>query len=536
MLSKQDNNELDRGLKLMRNNLLTTDLNEKLIVNRYDQFSLDIVDAKTKNLIVGLPDKVVVDKFYDKERLQVIRDRLHNLGYLSKENIKSVLDNNVIDSMLKKAIQNFQLDANLQIDGWIGDKTWLALQQLVTFEEPTKISLWLNENGEVNNALKRAAHLRLYILGLGDKPKTSSTAPDVELAKFREVALTLFNEVEELNEIELLELLFDQDRLIENLSLFSGNINFTEFNLEQKFVIAITKIELWLHGEENITPDASLIEQHKKYRAGSRGRRKRVKSQLEIIETSSLKINSASFFYKALNATWNQLLDKRPPEVKDKSIKYIETFPAFFQLLNELDDGDDNNLIYSIDTYIKKNKKNIKTIWKNAKSLASKLFDGIKRIGRMIKRFLGSVIDVTVKWLARPFYNLIVGVYKTINTSIQSTIDALSFLFSNFLQCKENNSAFAIKRKDADMDLFIDEQNATSALDFSQKLLLSSKKLKAAAKLLSTFLTLLKSAFLAFTGGWWAFFTACVKLYKEFPDLIASITLLNDGAYVNLSC
>jgi hypothetical protein len=534
MLSKQDSNELDRGLTLMRKNLLSTDINELLIVNRYEQFSVDLVDAKTKNLIVGLPDKVVKDKVYDKERLQVICDRLHNLGYLNKANIKSVLNNNVIDSALKTAIENFQLDANLKIDGWIGDKTWLALQQLVTFEEPTKIHLWLNKSGQVNNALKRATQLRLYSLGLGDKPKLSPTAPALTLIKFRKVALTLFNGVEELNERQLLALLFDQDRMIQNLSLFSGNIHAPECRLEQQFIIAITKIELWLYGAESILPDANLIEQHKKYRAGPRRRRKRVNVQLNVIEESSLKINTSSFFYKALNSTWNKLLDKRVSEIKNKSSMYITTFPTFFKLLNELDEVDDRNLIQSLDAYVKKNKKNIKTIWKRAKNFASKLFDGIKRIGRMIKRFLGRVVDVTVEWLARPFYNLIVGIYKTLNTSIESTKEALSFLFSRYLKFKNNNAALAIKHNDADMNLFIDDQNASDVIDFSQKLLLLSKKLKAATKLISTFLTLLKSAFSALTGGWWAFFTACVNLYKDFPELINAITVLNEGNIIQL--
>jgi len=61
-----------------------------------------------------------------------------------------------------------------------------------------------------------------------------------------------------------------------------------------------------------------------------------------------------------------------------------------------------------------------------------------------------------------------------------------------------------------------------------------SKKLKAATKLISTFLTLLKSAFLALTGGWWAFFTACVNLYKDFPELINAITVLNEGNIIQL--
>jgi hypothetical protein len=534
MLSKKDSNELDRGLTLMRKNLLSTDINESLIVNRYDQFSIDLVDAKAKKLIVGLPNKAVEDKIYDKERLQVICDRLHNLGYLNKENIKSVLNNNVIDSVLKKAIQKFQLDANLKIDGWIGDQTWLALQQLVTFEEPTKIHLWLNKNGEVNNALKRATQLRLYTLGLGDKPKLSTTVPYLALTKFRTVALILFNNVEKLNEIQLLELLFDQDRIIQYLSLFSGNIHAPEFRLEQQFIIAITKVELWLHGEGSIIPDANLIEQHKKYRAGPRRRRRRVNFQLKVIEENSLTITPASFFFKALNSTWNKLLDKQLPEIKNKASMYLTTFPAFFKLLNELDDVDDRNLIQSLDAYVKKNKKNIKTLWQSAKSFASKLFDGIKRIGRMIKRFLGRVVNVTVEWLARPFYNLIVGVYEALNTSIQLTKEALSFMFSDYVKFKNNNAALAIKHNDADMELYVDDQNVSYVIDFSQKLLLLSNNLKVATKLISIFLTLLKSSFLALTGGWWAFFKTCVSLYKNFPELINSITSLNGGDLVQL--
>jgi hypothetical protein len=527
MISKKDHKELDAGLKLIRKNLLSTDINELLVVNRYEQFSIDINDAKSKNLIIGLPVKAIESKIYDEERLKVIRDRLHNLGYLNKENIKSVLDDHAIDSGLKSAIQNFQQDANLKVDGWIGDKAWLALQQLVTIEEPTQISHWLKENGEVNNALKRGAQLRLYILGLGEKPKISSTASSLELTKFREVALNLFEGIDELNEMELLELLFDQDLILEHLSKYSGNINFIEKSAEQKFVIAVTKIELWLHGEENIIPDANLIEQHKEYRVGPRGRRRRIKSQLDILN-SNLQINSKSYFYKALNFTWSKLLGRRNQEVKNKSINYIKTFPEFFQLLNGLEDVDDLNFITPLDKYINKSKKNIKAIWKSAKSLAGKLFDGIKRIGKMISRFFGKVIDTTVKWLARPFYNLIVNAYKILKISIESIIEASTFLFSKYLKFKDNNSAFAIKQKDVDMTLFVDDQNYNGVLDFSQKLVLVSKRFKVSSKLISTFLSLLKGVFLTAITGWWAFFTTCAGLYKDFPNLIKSITFLNE--------
>ena len=68
-----------------------------------------------------------------------LRKRLQRLGYLSAFHA----DRGVFDA----AIRKFQEEAGLVVDGWTGARTWEALQELFTFENPFNAARWFGGDG-----------------------------------------------------------------------------------------------------------------------------------------------------------------------------------------------------------------------------------------------------------------------------------------------------------------------------------------------------------------------------------------------------
>lgn len=101
-------------------------------------------------------------------RNRSVRTYLFLLGYLSSDNSSPYLTH-----ALKRAIRRFQEEADLLPDQWVGEKTWLALQTLVSFEAGERIDLWVNKDNR-QAALHRAINLRLHVLGFLDKSKFAS--------------------------------------------------------------------------------------------------------------------------------------------------------------------------------------------------------------------------------------------------------------------------------------------------------------------------------------------------------------------------
>ncbi|GGW81666.1 hypothetical protein [Alteromonas halophila] len=63
------------------------------------------------------------------------------------------------------SVKLLQQEAGLQTDQWIGSKTFKAMQQLFSFEEPTNLSLWY-KHGRSSTFLKRAIYVRMQFTGL----------------------------------------------------------------------------------------------------------------------------------------------------------------------------------------------------------------------------------------------------------------------------------------------------------------------------------------------------------------------------------
>ena len=90
-------------------------------------------------------------------------------------------------SAIKRAPWKISPGTGLVADGWVGDYTWKALMELVSFEAPIDLLRWLNPEpkGRPKISLKRAIALRLHVLGLAETRKDfSDAALDKGMAEF----------------------------------------------------------------------------------------------------------------------------------------------------------------------------------------------------------------------------------------------------------------------------------------------------------------------------------------------------------------
>lgn len=102
---------------------------------------------------------------FPQSRIRAVRSWLFALGYLARNE-----DRADYDATLTAAVKQFQQDAGLTADGWIGARqTWPRLQELVTFEQPLDPDHWSLSDGSPRRALTRAVQLRLSVYGLQDE-------------------------------------------------------------------------------------------------------------------------------------------------------------------------------------------------------------------------------------------------------------------------------------------------------------------------------------------------------------------------------
>lgn len=117
----------------------------------------------------------------------VICDRLCRMQYLSKAQL-SDFENRIYPeiqgkhivrynsphrhwfSIFDSAVKRLQQEAGLVEDTWFGSKTFHALQQLFSFEEPTQLDDWFDKS-VTNRFVNRAVYVRLRAMGIMPGPE-----------------------------------------------------------------------------------------------------------------------------------------------------------------------------------------------------------------------------------------------------------------------------------------------------------------------------------------------------------------------------
>lgn len=385
-----------------------------------------ILDVPAENLETGVTGEGNL------LREPVIAERLWLLGYLkSKKDRGSAAD---IDSAQRyfDAVSAFQREAGLRDDRWVGEDTWTALQKLVSFETSTQVESFFQEDQPLP-ALVRAVRLRLWTLGLlRKKPKTDADPlrlPLKELSRFWELCTRLnvvpFGSPEPAIP-ELLTFLFDQDRLIEGVaasskpSVTSGGHDRLVFkywmlpserrkDLDPKielFLVSLAKIELWLLGFDVKISNARSYPVYMFHRPGDQRR--------------------VLTFTKELSRFWHELQEH--PE--ERLCKWItpELFKAFVEpevmaAARERQKTDEAAHSKEIATALDSDRK-VEKDWKRGKSLGMKLWDGLKRIWRWIRRGLLKLLKVGLNRV-RALFRYALRAYRAVREAIRTVTSSL---------------------------------------------------------------------------------------------------------------
>jgi len=178
-------------------------------------------------------------------RKKAVRARIELLGYSPGPEGDS--------STLRQAVLQFQQDAGLDVDGWVGQQTWGALDEFITLEPPLQLDRWYPIDGVPYPALIRATALRLRMLGF-EAPTTDRMELLAEpLAAFRRAALELgLPSGPQVGDRQVVALLFDDELLfsIAARGLYGQAVNLDEPEADaaSRMLRRMVRSELWLHG------------------------------------------------------------------------------------------------------------------------------------------------------------------------------------------------------------------------------------------------------------------------------------------------
>jgi len=477
-------------------------------------------EAAQKRIVRPLPnaESRFTAQSFGPGQLRVIRNRLYRLGYLATDSEKDD-----IDDELRSAIKQFQREARLTVDGWVGMQSWQALQELFAFEPPTKLQQWL-DGKKITPALHRAAHLRLYTFGLLDDRSQASLASIVDgFNKWNRIIHLMHDEPiyedEDVTEIELIGRLFDFDQLQSFISKNMENILKhlergmpADRDLLKRFLICNIKIELWLLGYENVKPD---------------GKPQPITlRRVRVGEDGKIKY-SYSPLYRVIREYW------KDQEISD----HHATVPRI--ILRTISGLVDLNLIES-DTASERRtraKEIIKDIEGSGQDLSkhwhqvswgARIWDGARRLWR----FLTGIFRRGIDWISKKISQLIrvahqaaADAFSLVNRSFRAFIDSVDLLFSSEIAGSTDKIAMYHDR-DFDYRVFVSSAASPTEINaFLNQHKVKIKRFHATIRILKVFLHIaIASVKIAFAPwGWWSLIRALIGLYGEFNEADAEL-------------
>jgi hypothetical protein len=329
----------------------------------------------------------------DEHLYKYLWNRLYQLGYLSspqpllrRRSSRVNRRRQYNKPKLKSALREFQKDANITNDGWLGLQTWEALQQLYTFDEPTEWAKWLVNNKRA--ALHRSIELRLRVLGIVKDRKNTVRVHQVNRVSgmdvFKSFLLYLKAVPESVGELELLSYLYDFDKLTPLLYANYDKIIASNFEFKDSLLHKVLAIELWLHGFDGLEPGTQA-------------------NKTPITYNGDDPISKAA---RKLCNSEDLLVTPRP--IQSNMVKVCLQYFAEFEI-GDLQAVQSEKVVEAI-REISNNEEHAKALSKqiNQTSWGAWLFDGIKRAFRWAYRQL----QKGYKWLSEKIESLAIAIKK----------------------------------------------------------------------------------------------------------------------------
>ncbi|HOI47694.1 MAG TPA: peptidoglycan-binding domain-containing protein [Prolixibacteraceae bacterium] len=447
--------------------------------------------------IVPAGEEQAFDLRSQKIRMQTIATRLWLLGYLPQKLSGRQIEKDFRrKGKVQQAIRKFQTEAGLTVDGWVGDETWYALDALVSFESDTQVNRWFAGDTPLP-VLQRAAQLRLFSLGLYDEK------PDVGFREFPASGFNRFTEVVRLLRLSsqvigpgffpnTLGLLFNQDQLVEALakqnSSAAGSFTVHFFGdrdeqerLVNRFVVNMAKIELWLLGFD------VQIDGRDDYSVAG------MESRTEVGPLDA-----------ALNQYYRDFEEGRLIRAAGQSNRIT---PAFFISLQKTagtvteTSDDPEDLSREVAALLDRPGK-IEQAWNYIRKRGVRLWDGLRRLWRWVKRLGEKVLGFLEENVFRAFFRYVSKSFKIVRKAVECVAESVKGYLRGFVEAGDPRLTLVHTAADFDYTILLNPAAAPPDLQFCAAAVKRQSEVFQLASRIVGFLIRLLKRILIGPAGW----------------------------------
>ena len=478
-------------------------------LSRVDALDGILAKAEAQGVIAPLPateEEARLSELHA-SRIRTTRLRLSLLGYLTNNRSPEV------DGGLRRALVRFQTGAGLKVDGWVGEKTWTALQELVSFEHPSNVHKYFDK-GKPRDALVRAVKLRLFVLGLLDNTNPRKWEKvTAALTRFAALAgiLGLYRcPLAPTLTPETLGVLFDQDGIADRLGQAghdftgrrpAGMSKATFQKLVRGFVVSVAKVELWLLGFD-VPLDG--------------------KTRFAVPSASSGAPPRRYKLYCALHQFWGFFY--RGAQRRRLATRITG---EFFRRLSDVQAGGAHATIDSDEVYrtlAEQKPKTLNAVWRNLKSLGSRIWDGMKRAWSWFKalfRPLGRQLGKWVRNLARLAMRFALGAFGTVRGVMRMVSGIASVLRHRTFPGSDVKHIVIYRDADFDYRVYVNPGRTVDRVyELLDELRAKATRFAAGVRVLGLVIDTIRTvARNAALGGWLGLVLSLVRVYSNLKKL-----------------
>lgn len=473
-----------------------------------DAHRAGVVDAPAISLTDFTPDTGAEIRLgqLNPVRFQVITRQLWLLGYLREKPRSNISPKHQEAPEFRDDLRRFQRNAGLKQDGWLGDKTWKTLQELVSFETSIDPTHWKLRNGSFRTAFNRALQLRMWAYGLAKKKPAYNfsglRAATLQEAKRLIQALCMPED----EDFDWRSTLLDSDKILEGAIRAITHADSIEKDDKapiRRLLISTARVELWLL-DLKVTIDNSdnyPVENFGVKRI--RVRRRKIKIWADA-SNNTLK--------KELCVFWQELLGRPSKQAKALSSNLsLDFFKALYNpehFAAETDPFEEPDFSQKAAEALNTT-EDIDKGYNRYRSLGMKLWDGLKRIWRwMVKG---------VKKIAKFADNLIRGFFRIATKSyiiVRTALIALTSATRKYLKGRigKTGKHVVLVSKDFDYQLIVSDNDKSPAA--ARAIHRFSASFLFASRLVGLIVKLLTSAAQGLVG-WARFLYILVKNYRD---------------------
>ena len=450
-------------------------------------------------------------------RFHTIAKQLWLLGYITEKPRSNVSPQHQQSDEFRTQLSRFQKDAGLVQDGWIGEKTWKTLQELISFETPIDPKTWLLPNGNYRTAFNRALQLRMWVYGfIENKPTFNFAGLQQQTLIDTSRILNIAHNNEQQPEADWRCILLDADKMLAGAIKAIGSAELVSESDKVKIrrlLIATARVELWLLGLDVWVNNADnySVENYGVKRIRNRRGSRRVFTNANDRELK-----------KGLEQFWSTLMGRSEDQAKDQSKQLSLSFFTALQqpqsASTQTDSFDEPDFSRQAAEKLN-NTVDIENGYSRYRSLGMKLWDGVKRIWRWFVKGIKKIIELADN-LIRGFFRLATKSYIILRTALISLTSATAQYVKGSI-AKTGKHTVLID-KDFDYTAILhDKENpyiATRAIKhFSAQFSFSCK----VVGLIVSFLTKASQGII----GWARFLHVLVKHYRDIAFAYAELKL-----------